>query len=107
MIIYYAKGQEKSPLYYVICIFRAKMRYVILRGMTKSLISDRMDVENSISTLIFQILNALNILSPVLVFLLIPFLTHYRFSMLQFLKSYVSFLTCFWNLLESTFLFVD
>ena len=53
MIIYYAKGQDKSPLYYVIRIFRAKMRYVILRGMTKSLISGCMDVENSISTVIF------------------------------------------------------
>ena len=56
MIIYYAKGQEKSSLYCVICIIRAKMRYVILRGMTKSLISGRMDEENSISTVIFQIL---------------------------------------------------
>ena len=55
MIIYYAKGQEKSSLYCVICIIRAKMRYVILRGMTKSLISGRMDEENSISTVIFQI----------------------------------------------------
>ena len=33
------------------------MRYVILRGMTKSLISGRMDVENSISTVTFQILS--------------------------------------------------
>ena len=57
MIIYYAKGPEKSPLYSVICIFLAKMRYVILRGMTKSLISGRMDVEKSISTVIFQILS--------------------------------------------------
>ena len=56
MIIYYAKGQEKSPLYCVVCIFRTKMRYVILRGMTKSLVSGRMDVENSFSTVIFQIL---------------------------------------------------
>ena len=56
MIIYYAKGQEKSPLYCVICIFRAKMRFVILMGMTKLLISGRMNVENSISTVIFQIL---------------------------------------------------
>ena len=56
MIIYYAKGQEKSPLYCDVYIFRAKMRYVILRGMTKSLISGRMDVENSISTVKFQIL---------------------------------------------------
>ena len=56
MILYYVKGQEKSPLYCVVCIFRAKMRYVILRGMTKSLISGRMDVENSISTVIFPIL---------------------------------------------------
>ena len=50
------KGPEKSPLYCVICILRAKMRYVILLGMTKSPISGRMDVENSISTVIFQIL---------------------------------------------------
>ena len=57
MIIYCAKGQEKTPLYCVICIFRAKMHYVILRGMTKSLISGRMDVENCISTVIFQILS--------------------------------------------------
>ena len=57
MIIYYAKGPEKSHVYCVICIFRAKMRYVILRGMTKSLNSGRMDVENSISTVIFQILS--------------------------------------------------
>ena len=56
MIIYYAKGHEKSPLYCAICIFRAKMRYVILRGMTKSLISGRVDLENSISTVIFPIL---------------------------------------------------
>ena len=56
MIIYHAKGQEKSPLDCVICIFRTKMRYVILRGMTKSLISGRTDVENSTSTVIFQIL---------------------------------------------------
>ena len=56
MILYYVKGQEKSPLYCVVCIFRAKMRYVILLGMTKSLISGRMDVENSISTVLFQIL---------------------------------------------------
>ena len=56
MITCYVKGQEKSPLYCVVCIFRAKMRNVILRGMTKSLISGRMDVENSISTVIFQIL---------------------------------------------------
>ena len=56
MILYYVKGQEKSPLYCAVCTFRAKMRYVILRGMTKSLISGRMDVENSISTVIFQIL---------------------------------------------------
>ena len=56
MIIYYAKERKKSPLYCVICIFRAKMRFVILRGMTQSLISGRMDVENSISTVIFQIL---------------------------------------------------
>ena len=56
MIIYYAKGQEKIPLYCVICVFHAKMRYVILRGMTKSLISGRMDVESSVSTVIFQIL---------------------------------------------------
>ena len=56
MIIDYAKVQEKSPLYCVVYIFRAKMRYVILWGMTKSLISDRMEVENSISTDIFQIL---------------------------------------------------
>ena len=55
MIIYYAKGQEKSPIYCVICIFRAKMRYVILRGLTKSLISGRMDVANSISNVRFQI----------------------------------------------------
>ena len=48
MTIYYAKGQEKSPLYCVICIFCPKMRYVILQGMTKSLISGHMDVENSI-----------------------------------------------------------
>ena len=47
MIIHYAKGQEKSPLYFVICIFRAKMRYVTLGGMTKSLISGHMDVENT------------------------------------------------------------
>ena len=56
MTIYYVKGPEKNPLYCVICILRAKMRYVILLGMTKSLISGRMDVENSISTVIFQIL---------------------------------------------------
>ena len=56
MIIYFATRQEKSPIYCVICIFRAKMRYVILRGMIKSLISGRMDVENSISTVMFQIL---------------------------------------------------
>ena len=56
MIIYYVKGQEKSPVYCVVCIFRAKMRYVILLGMTKSLIFGRMDVESSISTVIFQIL---------------------------------------------------
>ena len=56
MIICYAKGQEKSPLYCVVCIVRAKMRYVILKGITKSLISGRMYVENSISTAIFQIL---------------------------------------------------
>ena len=56
MITYYVKGQEKSPLYCVVCIFRAKMRNVILQGMTKSLISGRMDVESSISTVIFQIL---------------------------------------------------
>ena len=56
MIIYYAKGQEKSSLYCVICILYAKMRYVILRGMTKSLISGRMGVENSISTVLFKIL---------------------------------------------------
>ena len=56
MMTYYAKGQKKSPLYCVVCIFRAKMRYVILRGMTKSLISGRINVENSISTVIFQIL---------------------------------------------------
>ena len=55
-VIYYAKRPEESPLYCAICIFRAKMRYVILRGMTKSLISGRMDVENSVSTVIFQIL---------------------------------------------------
>ena len=59
MITYYVKGQEKSPLYCVVCIFRAKMRYVILRGMTKSLISGRMDVQSSISTVIFQILTRL------------------------------------------------
>ena len=59
MILYYVKGQEKSPLYYVVCIFRAKMLCVILTGMTKSLISDRMDVENSISTVIFQSLTRL------------------------------------------------
>ena len=56
MIIYYAKEHEKSPLHCAICIFRSKLRYVILRGMTKSLISGRMDLENSISTVIFQIL---------------------------------------------------
>ena len=56
MNIYYAKGQEKSPLYCVVYIFRAKMCYVILRGMSKSLHSGRMDVENSISTVIFPIL---------------------------------------------------
>ena len=56
MIIYYTKGQEKSSLYCVVYIFRAKMRYVILKGMTKSLISGQMDVESSISTVIFQIL---------------------------------------------------
>ena len=56
MIIYYAKGQEKSPVYCVVYIFLAKMRYVILREMTKSLNSGRMDVENSISTVIFPIL---------------------------------------------------
>ena len=56
MIIYYAKGQEKSPLYCVICIFHAKMPYVILTRMTKSLISGCMDEENSISTVMFQIL---------------------------------------------------
>ena len=56
MIIYYTRGQEKSPLYCVICIFLDKMRYVIQRGMTKSLISGREDIENSISTVIFQIL---------------------------------------------------
>ena len=55
MTIYYVKGPEKTPLYCVVCIFRAKMRYVILRGMTKSLISNRMEVESSISTVIFQI----------------------------------------------------
>ena len=52
----YAKGHEKSALYCVVYIFRAKMHYVILRGMTKSLNSGRMDVENSICTVIFQIL---------------------------------------------------
>ena len=56
MIIYYAKGQEKSLLYCLVYIFRAKMRYVILRGITKSLNSGRMDVENSIFTVIFPIL---------------------------------------------------
>ena len=56
MITYHVKGQEKSPLNCVVCIFRAKMRYVILRGMIKSLISGRMDIESSISTVIFQIL---------------------------------------------------
>ena len=56
MFTYYAKGQEKSPLYCVVWIFRAKMGYVIQREMTKSLISDRTDVENSISTVIFPIL---------------------------------------------------
>ena len=56
MIIYYAKRQEKSPIYCVVCIFRAKMRYVFYRGMTKSVICGRMDVENSISIVIFQIL---------------------------------------------------
>ena len=49
---------KKSPLYCVMYIFHAKMRYVILRGMTKSPISGRMDVENSISTVIFQILTS-------------------------------------------------
>ena len=47
---------KKSPRYCVICIFRAKMRYVFLREMTKSLISGRMDVENNISTVIFHTL---------------------------------------------------
>ena len=56
MIIYYAKVQEKSPLYCVVYIFHVKMRYVTLRRMTKSLNSGRMDVENSISTVIFSIL---------------------------------------------------
>ena len=56
MITYYVKEQEKSPLYCIVCIFSTKLRYVILRGMTKSLISGRMDVESSISTVIFQIL---------------------------------------------------
>ena len=56
MTIYYVEGQEKSLLYCVVCIFRTKMRYVILRGMTKSRISGRTDVENSFSTVIFQIL---------------------------------------------------
>ena len=56
MSTYFVKGQEKSPLFCVVCIFRAKMLYVILLGMTKSLISGRMDIENSISTVIFQIL---------------------------------------------------
>ena len=55
MTIYYVTGQRKSLLDCVVCIFRAKMPYVILRGMTKSLISGRMDVENSVSTVIFQI----------------------------------------------------
>ena len=41
MIIYHAKEHEKSSLYCVVYIFRAKMRYVILRGMTKSLIGRR------------------------------------------------------------------
>ena len=56
MITYFAKGQEKSSLYCAFCIFHAKMRYVIPKEMTKSLIPGRMDVENSISTVIFQIL---------------------------------------------------
>ena len=56
MIIYYAKEQEESPLHCVVCIFRIKTRYVILRGITKSLTSGPMNVENSISTVIFQIL---------------------------------------------------
>ena len=56
MIIYYAKGQEKSPLYCVACISPTTMRNVILSGMTQSLISGRMDAENNIFTVIFQIL---------------------------------------------------
>ena len=52
------KGKRKA-LYIVVCIFRVKMRYVILRGITQSLISGRMDVENSISAVIFPILTRL------------------------------------------------
>ena len=59
LYIYCAKGQEKSHIYCVVCGFRANVRYVFLRGMTESLISGRMDVENSISTVIFQILTCL------------------------------------------------
>ena len=50
---------KRKSLYIVVYIFRAKMRYVIQRGMTQSLISGRMDVENSISTVIFPILTRL------------------------------------------------
>ena len=98
MIMHYAKGREKNHLYCVICIFRAKMRYVILRGMTKSLISGRMDVGNSISTLLQSYFRfyCIKHFIPSFGVSAYPFFNPYRFSMLQFLNvpfCHVSFLS--------------
>ena len=97
MITYYVKGQEKNPLYCVVYIFRAKMHYVILRGITKSLISGRMDVENSISTVIISDFNASNILSPVLVFLLNSFFNPLSVIYVAVVKELRVFLSCFYS----------
>ena len=111
---FYAKGQEESPIlvYSVVCIFRAKMRYVILRGTTKSLISGRMDVENNIFTVIFQILTRQTFHPQFWCFCLLLFLTLIGFLCYSswrvtclfffFLSCYVSFLS-----LKSAFLLVD
>ena len=97
MIIFYAKGQEKSPLYCVICIFCTKMRYVFPRGMTKVTYfwSRRRRKQRFYSHI--SDFNAFNILSPVLSFLHTPFLTLVDFLWCSFWKVTCLFLSCFYS----------
>ena len=90
------KGKRKV-LYIVLFAFSVLKCYVIQRGMNKSFISGRMDVENSISSVIFQILTCYTFYPQFWCFCLLLFKPQSVFyvAVLEELRVFLCHVTCF------------